>query len=62
MNLRYVLVASSRAPAADRATLEVSADASVLIPGPYMLFAVRTVATRVGDVDVPSPARIVMVR
>ena len=59
-NLRYVEV--PHAPAANGYRLTLPAEGAVLPPGPYMLFAVETVVTGVGPVDVPSVASFVMVR
>ncbi len=59
-NLRYVEV--PHAPVGGGYTLSLPAEGSALPPGPYMLFAVETVTTGAGDVDVPSTATLVMVR
>lgn len=60
-NLRYVPLA--REPEGDGAyVLAIPSDAFVLPPGPYMLFAITTVTTGSGPIDLPSPGRIVLVR
>lgn len=59
-NLRYVEV--SHAPAGNGYRLTVPAEGAVLPPGPYMLFAVETVVTGSGPIDVPSVATMLMIR
>ncbi len=59
-NLRYVTVPHAEANGGYVLSIPASGDA--LPPGPYMLFAIETVTTGSGQIDVPSIASLVMVR
>jgi hypothetical protein len=62
MNLRYLPLTSSAASKSGTVDVQIPSDDFKLLRGPYMFFAIRTVPTKAGTIDVPSVARIVMVR
>lgn len=61
-NLRYVEVSHTAGTATGELTLEFPRDGYVTPPGPYLLFAMRTVVTGAGPVAVPSMGMPLLLR